>query len=73
MYIAVTLDFWKNIQKMGFAHITARSVHYKQDKEKLEEFKKTLPEIKGEIQINQFFILTNQDLEPKQKLVLAGL
>jgi transposase len=33
---------WKNIQKMGFAHITARSVHYKQDKEKLEEFKKKL-------------------------------
>ncbi len=24
----------------GFSHITARSVHYKQDKEKLEEFKK---------------------------------
>jgi transposase len=28
------------IQKTGFSHITARSVHYKQDKEKLEEFKK---------------------------------
>ena len=31
---------WKNVQKMNFAHITARSVHYKQNKEKLEEFKK---------------------------------
>jgi transposase len=30
-----------NIMKaVGFSHITARSVHYKQDKEKLEEFKK---------------------------------
>ncbi len=31
---------WKNVQKMNFSHITARSVHYKQNKEKLEEFKK---------------------------------
>ncbi len=30
-----------NVMKAaGFAHITARSVHYKQDKKKLEEFKK---------------------------------
>ena len=30
-----------NIMKaVGFSHITARSVHYKQDKTKLEEFKK---------------------------------
>jgi transposase len=28
------------IKKLGFSHITARPVHYKQDKEKLEEFKK---------------------------------
>lgn len=28
------------MKKLGFAHITARSVHYKQDKTKLEEFKK---------------------------------
>lgn len=28
------------MKKLGFAHITARSVHYKQDKERLEEFKK---------------------------------
>lgn len=28
------------MKKLGFAHITARSVHYKQDREKLEEFKK---------------------------------
>jgi len=34
------VGIWKNVQKMGFAHITTRSVHYKQDKEKLEEFKK---------------------------------
>ena len=31
---------WKNVKAMNFSHITARSVHYKQDKEKLEEFKK---------------------------------
>lgn len=31
---------WKNVKAMNLAHITARSVHYKQDKEKLEEFKK---------------------------------
>ncbi len=31
---------WKNVQKMNFSHITARSVHYKQDKKKLEDFKK---------------------------------
>ncbi len=36
------VGIWKNVQKMDFAHITARSVHYKQDKEKLEEFKKNL-------------------------------
>ena len=40
------VGIWKNVQKMDFAHITARSVHYKQDKEKLKEFKKTLIEIK---------------------------
>ena len=34
------VGIWKNVQKMDFAHITARSVHYKQDKEKLAEFKK---------------------------------
>lgn len=34
------VGIWKNVQKMNFSHITARSVHYKQDKEKLEEFKK---------------------------------
>jgi len=34
------VGIWKNVQKMDFSHITARSVHYKQDKEKLEEFKK---------------------------------
>ena len=34
------VGIWKNVQKMDFAHITARSVHYKQDKEKLKEFKK---------------------------------
>ena len=28
------------MKKLGFAHITARSMHYKQDKTKLEEFKK---------------------------------
>ncbi len=41
------VGIWKNVQKMDFAHITARSVHYKQDKEKLEEFKKTLIAIKA--------------------------
>lgn len=30
------------MKKLGFSHITARSVHYKQDKEKLKEFKKKL-------------------------------
>jgi transposase len=34
------VGIWKNVQKMDFSHITARSVHHKQDKEKLEEFKK---------------------------------
>ena len=34
------VGIWKNVQKMDFAHITARSVQYKQDKEKLKEFKK---------------------------------
>ncbi len=29
-----------SMKSAGFSHITARSVHYKQDKEKLEEFKK---------------------------------
>jgi transposase len=28
------------IRKLGFSHITARPIRYKQDKEKLEEFKK---------------------------------
>jgi len=28
------------LKKLGLSHITARSQHYKQDKEKLEEFKK---------------------------------
>jgi len=36
------VGIWKNVQKMDFAHITARSVHYKQEKERLEEFKKKL-------------------------------
>ena len=31
---------WKILKKLGFSHITARPVHHKQDKEKLEEFKK---------------------------------
>jgi transposase len=35
------------MQKLGFAHITARSVHYKQDKGKLEEFKKNSNRNKG--------------------------
>lgn len=30
------------MKKLGFAHITARSMHYKQDKIKLEVFKKKL-------------------------------
>ena len=34
------VGIWKNVQKMDFSHITARSVHYKQDKKKLEDFKK---------------------------------
>ena len=34
------VGIWKNVQKMDFSYITARSVHYKQDKEKLEGFKK---------------------------------
>lgn len=34
------VGIWKNVQQMNFSHITARSVHYKQNKEKLEEFKK---------------------------------
>lgn len=34
------VGIWKNVQKMNFSHITARSVHYKQDKKKLEDFKK---------------------------------
>ena len=28
------------IRKLGFSHITSRPIHHKQDKEKLEEFKK---------------------------------
>ena len=42
------VGIWKNIQKMDFSHITAKSVHHKQDKEKLEEFKKTLIKSKKE-------------------------
>lgn len=30
----------RSLKKLGLSHITARSQHYKQDKEKLEEFKK---------------------------------
>jgi transposase len=41
------VGIWKNVQKMDFSHITARSVHYKQDKEKLEEFKKNSNRNKG--------------------------
>ncbi len=29
-----------HVKSLGYSHITARPVHYKQDKEKLEEFKK---------------------------------
>ena len=35
-----TSSIYNYIKKLGFSHITARSVHYKQNKEKLEEFKK---------------------------------
>jgi transposase len=39
--IKVSQSTTHNTMKVaGFSHITARSVHYKQDKEKLEEFKK---------------------------------
>lgn len=31
---------WKMLKRLNYSHITARPVHYKQDKEKLEEFKK---------------------------------
>lgn len=31
---------WKILKKLGFSHITARPIHHKQDREKLEEFKK---------------------------------
>jgi transposase len=31
---------WKLLKRLNYAHITARPVHYKQNKEKLEEFKK---------------------------------
>lgn len=41
------VGIWKNVQKMDFDHITTRPVHCKQDKEKLEEFKKTLIKIKA--------------------------
>ena len=34
------VGIWKNVKKMNFSHITARPLHYKQDKQKLEEFKK---------------------------------
>lgn len=34
------VGIWKNVQKMDFSHITARPVHYKQSKERLEGFKK---------------------------------
>ena len=39
--IKISKSTANNVMKaVGFSHITARSVHYKQDKEKLEEFKK---------------------------------
>jgi transposase len=31
---------WKNIKKMNFSYITARSKHYKQNKVRFDEFKK---------------------------------
>jgi transposase len=34
------VGIWKNVKKMNFSHITPRPLHYKQDKQKLEEFKK---------------------------------
>ncbi len=34
------VGIWKNLKQMNFSHIIARPVHYKQDKEKPEEFKK---------------------------------
>lgn len=42
-----TSSIYNYIKKLGFSHITARSVHYKQDKEKLEEFKKNSNRNKG--------------------------
>jgi len=39
--IKISIATAHNIMRaVGFSHITARSVHYKQDKENLEEFKK---------------------------------
>jgi transposase len=34
------VGIWKNVKKMNFSHIAPRPLHYKQDKQKLEEFKK---------------------------------
>jgi transposase len=31
---------WKMLKRLNYSHITARPKHYKQDKEKLEQFKK---------------------------------
>lgn len=33
-------SIYNYIKKLGFSHITARSIHYKQDKKELEDFKK---------------------------------
>ena len=33
---------WKMLKRLNYSHITARPQHYKQDKEKLEYFKKKL-------------------------------
>ena len=38
---------WKMLKRLNYSHITARPVHYKQDKEKLEEFKKNSNQNKG--------------------------
>jgi hypothetical protein len=33
-------DLRQALKRLGFSHITARPMHHKQDKTKLEEFKK---------------------------------
>ena len=59
----------REMQKMKFSYITPRPVHYKQDKEKQEEFKKNLNEIAGMRQEKKVFFFDESRFGTQSKLV----